>query len=223
MMRNRGAKTDLPGADPGAARSQDVPPTPPRGAENAPRSGLRPFLIAVAVGFVFGAADQYLGSRVTLGPWAATVSTTSAPWLALPFAFGCSQVRPRRATALGLVVTFAALAGYFALMWSPLEGVVLSQSLPHLPTLLRSQWANVVGGLLTGPLFGFLGQRWRVGRSWAGPALVAGSFCLEPLARWLAGRLSPPALVWQVEVAAGAALAVLFVVAGVTRDRGVAR
>ena len=179
----------------------------------------RPFIVAIAVGFLFGAADQYLGSRVALGLWAATVSTTSAPWLALPFAFGCSQVRPRRATALGLVVTSAALAGYFALMWSPLEGVVLSQSLGHLPTLLRSQWANVLGGLLTGPLFGFLGQRWRVERSWAGPALVAGSFCLEPLARWLAGRLSPPAFVWQAEVAAGALLALFFVVAGVTRNR----
>ena len=82
------------------------------------------------VGFAFGAADQYLGSRVSLGLWAATVSGASAPWLVVPFAFRCSQVRPYRAMALGLVVTLAALAGYFTLMWSPLEGVALSRSLP---------------------------------------------------------------------------------------------
>jgi hypothetical protein len=50
----------------------------PRQAENSPRSGLRPFF----------AGDQYLGSRVTLGPWAATASAASAPWLVLTFAFG---------------------------------------------------------------------------------------------------------------------------------------
>ena len=174
-------------------------------------------MVAIVFGFVFGAADQYLGSRITLGPWAATVSTASAPWLLLPFAFGCSQVRPRRAMLLGLVVTVAALAGYFTLMWSPLEGVPLSESLPGLPTLMRSQWANMLGGLVTGPLFGLVGQRWRTNRSWASAALVAGSLCLEPFARLAAGRLSPPAFVWEIEVATGAALALFFVVVGVTR------
>jgi hypothetical protein len=172
------------------------------------------------VGLVFGAADQYLGSRsATLGPWVVAVSLASAPWLILPFAFGCTQVRARRAMVLGLVVTMAGLAGYCTLMWSPLEGVALSQSLPELPTLLRSQWLNFCGGLVTGPLFGLLGQRWRTGRSWLSAALVVGALCLEPLARWLTGRLLPPASVWVVEVAAGTVLALFFVVAGVSHER----
>lgn len=197
----------------------------PREGDDIRRSGLGVFFVAVVCGFAFGAADQYLGSgimlgsRFLLGPWASTVSTMSAPWLVLPFAFGCSQVRPRRAMLLGLVVTLAALAGYFTLMWSPLEGVSLSQFLSEWPTLLRSQWANICGGLVTGPLFGLLGQRWRTNRSWTSAALVAGALCLEPFARWVAGRLSPPALVWEIEVATAAVLALYFVIAGVTRDR----
>ena len=183
----------------------------------------RVFVVAILAGFAFGAADQYLGSRVMfgshflLGPWASTVSTASAPWLVLPFVFGCSQTRSRRAMVVGLAATLAALSGYFALMWSPIEGVWLSQSLPHLPALLRSQWANIAGGLITGPLCGLLRQRWRARRSWASAALVAGSLCLEPPARWAAGQLPPPALVWEIEIATGAILALFFVVAGVAR------
>jgi hypothetical protein len=158
-----------------------------------------------------------------LGAWASTVGTASAPWLVLPFAFGCSQAHPRRAMALGLAATVAALSGYFVLMWSHLEEVWLSQSLPHLPTLLRSQWANIVGGLVAGPLFGLLGQRWRARRSWVSAALVAGALCLEPPARWVAGQLPPPALVWELEIATGVVLALFFVVAAVTRDGEIAR
>jgi Family of unknown function (DUF6518) len=181
------------------------------------------FVVAAVVGFAFGAADQYLGSRsATLGPWVIAVSLASAPWLILPFAFGCGQVRARRAMALGLVVTMAGLAGYCTLMWSPLEGVALSQSLPELPTLLRSQWLNFCGGLVTGPLFGLLGQRWHTDRSWLGAALVVGALCLEPLARWRAGQLPPPTFVWVIEVAAGVLLALFFVVASVSRQRGTA-
>jgi hypothetical protein len=196
-------------------------PTTIREAASSSRGRRRVFGVAVIAGFAFGAADQYLGSRVMLGVWAPTVSGMSAPWLLLPFLFGCSQVRPRRAMALGLVATLAALAGYFTLMWSPVEGVRLSYFLSHLPALLGSQWANIAGGLVTGPLFGLLGQRWRTRRSWLSAALIAGALCLEPPARWGAGRLSPPALVWGIEIAAGAALALFFVVAGVTRGDSV--
>ena len=75
---------------------------------------------------------------------------------------------------------------------------------------------------MTGPLFGLLGQRWHTRRSWAAAALVAGSLCLEPPARWVAGQLYPPAFVWAIEVATGVALAVFFVVYGATRDRKLA-
>ncbi|HUK77987.1 MAG TPA: hypothetical protein VL117_10365 [Thermoleophilia bacterium] len=181
--------------------------------------------LVVVVGFVFGAADQYLGSRMmlgdhfALGPWASTVSAMSAPWLLLPFLVGCTEARAGRAAALGLIATLAALIGYFALMWSPVEGVALSRSLPQLGVLLGSQRANIVGGLLTGPLFGYLGQRWRVGGSWAAAALLAGAFCLEPLARWRVGQLSPPLSVWGVETAAGALGALCLAGAALARRR----
>src|SRR6478735_8259834 len=87
------------------------------------------YLVAVAVGLVFGGGDQYLGSLtpyLTLGTWTLAVSGMSAPWLVLPFVFGWSQVRPGRAMLMGLTATQSALVGYFALTLSPLEGVPLS-------------------------------------------------------------------------------------------------
>jgi len=181
--------------------------------------------LVIVAGFAFGAVDQYLGSRVMLGDhfafglWASTVSAMSAPWLLLPFLVGCGEARGGRAAVLGLTVTMAALSGYFTLMWSPVEGVALLRSLPHLGILLASQRANIVGGLLTGPLFGYLGQRWRTGRSWAAAALLAGAFCLEPLARWLAGQLSPPLIVWAAEAAAGCLTMLCLAGVALTRRR----
>jgi hypothetical protein len=90
------------------------------------RPSPRPYLIAAAAGLVFGGADQYLGSRVTLGLWASSLSGMSAPWLLLPFLCGLAQAVPRRAALAGLTVTVAALVGYFALTLSPLEGVALA-------------------------------------------------------------------------------------------------
>jgi hypothetical protein len=178
------------------------------------------FLVGVVVGFAFGAVDQYLGAgKVSPGLWASTASQLSASWLVLPFVFGCGQVRPRWAATLGLVVTMAGLAGYFTMMWSPIEGVHWSQFAAQWPTLIASQRTNIVGGLFAGPLFGYLGQRWRTRRWWATAALVAGAFCLEPLVRWVAGELYPPAFVWETEVVAGAGLALFFALFRVSRDR----
>jgi hypothetical protein len=77
--------------------------------------------------------------------------------------------------------------------------------------------------LVTGPLFGLLGQRWRTRRSWVSAALVASALCLEPPARWLAGQLPSPALVWEIEIATGVVCALFFVVAAVTRGGEIAR
>jgi uncharacterized membrane protein (UPF0136 family) len=175
------------------------------------------FLLAAILGLAFGATDQYLGTMLWLGSWAPTAAQVSAPWLILPFVVGMTQQRPRRAVVLGLVVTASALFGYFAMTYSPMEihpwslerfttGMVAVTTTGYNP-------AYIVGGLVTGPLFGFFGHRWRVRRSWVSAVLVAGALCLEPLARWATGQLSSPAHVWGVEVALGAAVAALFALA----------
>jgi hypothetical protein len=173
------------------------------------------FVVAIAVGFVFGGADQYLGSIVSLGPWAASVSGMSAPWLVLPFVFGSSQDRAGRAALIGAAATASALIGYFVMTLSPIEGVSLSGI--NLIDFVRSQEANIVGGVVTGPLFGWLGWHWRSERSWLSAALVAGALCLEPVARLAVGRLEAPGLVWIAEVAVGISLAGYFVVSRMTR------
>ena len=141
------------------------------------------YLIAVLGGLLFGGADQYLGSIATLGPWAVAVSGMSAPWLALPFAFGLTRRDARHAAGIGLLVTGAALLGYFAMMLSPVEGVTFSHVSLRLE--LTSQMHVILPGLVTGPFFGLCGWVWRWRRAWGAAALVAGAFALEPLARWL--------------------------------------
>jgi hypothetical protein len=177
------------------------------------------YLLAAILGLAFGAGDQFLGSRtVTLGPWAATAAQMSAPWLVLPFVIGTTQERPRRAAVLGLVVTTSALLGYFAMTYSPVEihPWTFHRFTTGMVAVTTRGWYNpvyILGGLVTGPLFGLLGQRWRVRRSWVSATLVAGALCLEPLARWGAGQLMPPAPVWTIEVVSGSVVAALFALA----------
>ena len=182
------------------------------------------YLVAVVVGLAFGAADQQLGTfTAELGPWTSTAAQMSAPWLILPFLFGTTQEHARRAALLGLVVTTSALVGYFAMTYSPLEihpwsfdrftsGFVAVTTSGYNPMY-------ILGGLVTGPLFGLLGHGWRVRRSWVSAAIVAGALCLEPFARWASGQLMAPAVVWAVEVAAGVVVAAVFAHA-LTRARG---
>jgi hypothetical protein len=171
------------------------------------------YLVAVVVGLAFGGGDQYLGSLVAL-PWAWAVSGLSAPWLVLPFVFGCTQSHARRAALVGLVATASALVGYFAMTLSPVEGVHLGSNPRLVVGLLQSNVAVVLGGILTGPLYGLLGQGWHVRRAWLSAALVAGAVCLEPLAERAAGRPPGPSVVWAAEAAAGAAMAAFFAVTG---------
>ena len=172
-------------------------------------------LLVALLGLGFGAADQQLGSLTAeLGPWTSTAAQMSAPWIVLPFVVGMTQPRARRAMVLGLVVSVAALLGYFAMTYSPMEihpwsfdrfssGMVAVTTSGYNPLY-------IVGGLVTGPLFGLLGHRWRVRRWWVSATLVAGALCLEPVARGAVGQLMPPAHVWTAEVAAGAVVAAVF-------------
>jgi hypothetical protein len=173
------------------------------------------FVVASLVGFVFGAGDQYLGSLkplVALGPWTVSVSQMSALWLLLPFAFGCTQDRPRRAILVGLVATSAALAGYLVMTVSPMGSVPLRE-FPHAAVAFAgSNLLWIVGGAVTGPLFGLLGQQWRIGRWWVGAAVVGGAFLLEPVARFFRGQLIGPSWVWMAESVLGVCLLTGFIV-----------
>ena len=179
------------------------------------------YVLAIAGGLAFGAADQYLGSRSALGAWVAAVSGMSAPWLVLPFVAGMTQERRHRAIALGLVVTIAALAGYFAMTYSPLENVPIARFAPGVGRLVISGYNPlwILGGLVSGPLYGYLGHRWRVARSWIGSAVVTAALCLEAPARRLVGMPTGPGLVWGVEVAVGVAAAGAFGLAIVVSRR----
>jgi hypothetical protein len=182
------------------------------------------FVLAISVGLLFGAADQYLGSMSWIGSWGATAAQVSSPWLILPFVIGTTQLRPRRAAVLGLVVTLSALLGYFAMTYSPMEIHPWSfyRFTTGMVAVTTRGWYNpvyILGGLVMGPVFGLLGQRWRVRRWWVSAVVVAGALCVEPAARLATGQLMPPASVWTVEVTAGAIVSALFVYAVIASRR----
>jgi len=176
-------------------------------------------VLLLVLSALFGAVDQYLGSLpgahlwAAQMPWLTDVSLLSAPWVLLPFLAGATQREPRRATLLGLACTMTALAGSAAMTLSPVEHAELTTT--SVAGFIRSSDGVIVGGLVTGPLFGWLGYRWHVERAWLGPLLVAGAFCLEPLARVTAGhgREIGARAVWMFEVAAGLAVAAYVAVA----------
>ncbi|MEP7059234.1 MAG: hypothetical protein ABI828_00765 [Actinomycetota bacterium] len=180
------------------------------------------YLLAGLLGLAFGAGDQYLGSMSWLGPWTSTVAQVSAPWLIIAFVAGTTQPRARRAMLVGVVATAAALIGYFAMTYSPMEvpewtfgrftsGVVAIATTGYNP-------AYILGGVTMAPLFGLLGQQWRVRRWWVSVPAVAGVLCLEPIARWATGQIPYTApSVWAFEVAVGAVVAAVFTLAILAR------
>ena len=168
------------------------------------------YLIAPAAGFAFGVADQYLGSRSALGAWAAVVSLVSAPWLLIGFVGGLTQSVARRAMIVAVLVTVPALLGYFTMTCSPMEGVALARFPQCFSTISRTGYNPlwILGAVFLAPLYGLLGHRWRVARSWTSAVVVAGTLCLEPLAHlsfdpWM---ISAAPVVWWAEVTSGLVL-----------------
>ena len=170
---------------------------------------MRVAVVALVLAALFGAGDQYLGS-LSWHPWAADISQLSAPWLVLAFLAGCTQRDPRRAALLGLACTATALLGYGLMTLSPVENAHLT--LQTATAFVRSNIPTIVGGLFTGPLFGWFGQRWRTDRAWIGALVAAAAVCLEPFARIAAGNAIRFLAVSLAEVATGVAMAVYVVV-----------
>jgi hypothetical protein len=167
-------------------------------------------VLALVLSAAFGAGDQYLGSLTGSGHawafgWSSDVSLLSAPWLVLAFVAGATQRDPRRAAWLGLACTYAALLGYAVMTLSPVEGAHVSAA--SLRGFVVSERLVLIGGIVTGPLFGWFGQQWRTRRAIAGALITAATLCLEPLARKVTIDPITHRDVWISEVAAGLVLA----------------
>jgi hypothetical protein len=171
------------------------------------RVHVRTSVIALVLATAFGAGVEYLGS---LGhhPWGA-VRSLSAPWLLLAFVAGATQRGPKRGAILGLACTYAALAGY---------GLMLLQNggAHHLTpgealAYLGHEDKVFVASLVTAPLFGWFGSRWRNGAAITGALVTAAAFCLEPLARAVAAEPIRFLDVALAEVAVGVALAAVLI------------
>lgn len=175
---------------------QDLAPGVP-----ARTGGVAPVVIALTAAVAFGAADQYLPVAIPVSPhpgaylFAAEVSKMSAPWLLVPFLAGAWQGTQRRAALVGLAATWLAVLAYVLMIVSPIEGVHLTPR--TFAFSLASQWPWFAGGLVTGPLYGWLGHRWRARRSVAAALLAALPVLLEPAARWLASRAGPSGTGWS--------------------------
>jgi hypothetical protein len=166
--------------------------------------------LALLLSAAFGAGDQYLGSLTGSGHlwaqgWSTDLSLLSAPWLVLSFVAGATQRNPRRAALLGLACTYAALVGYGLMTISPLENAHITVATVR--GFLYSERAVFIGGIVTGPLFGWFGQQWRTRRAIAGALVTAGALCLEPLARRVSINPIRDRSIWVAEVAVGLALA----------------
>jgi hypothetical protein len=147
---------------------------------------------------------------VEFGRWPSTAAQVSATWLIVAFLAGWTQREARPAAAIGLVTTQVALAAYCLMTVSPFEGVALASAPAAAVAMAHANMVYVVAGLFTGPAYGWLGCRWRTARSAMSAALVIGALCLEPVVRAAVGENYHPAVVWQVEAAAGLAVALAF-------------
>lgn len=167
---------------------------------------MRRSLLTVVLAAGFGAADQFLGARAfVVGAWATDASLLSAPWLLVAFLAGSSQRTARRAMTLGFVCTIAALVGYWTMTLSPAEGAVVS--LRGIRGLLLGQATYALGAILTGPLFGWLGYRWRRRRDWISALVASLAVLCEPFAHAAAGATAGFTGVWVAETAVGLAMA----------------
>ena len=167
-------------------------------------------VLTLVLSAAFGAGDQYLGSLTGSGHawafgWSSDVSLLSAPWVVLAFVAGATQRDARRAALLGLACTYAALVGYAVMTLSPVEHAHLTVA--SLRGFVVSERLVLIGGIFTGPLFGWFGQQWRTCRAITGALVTAACLCLEPLARRVTIDPITHRDVWVAEVAIGLALA----------------
>jgi hypothetical protein len=139
------------------------------------------------------------------------IGNLSAPWVVVPFLAGAAARGAWRGALLGVVVTLAALLGFYVA-----EAAVLDLG-PHpwyVDLRLTLHW-NVyeTWGIVSGLVYGALGAVWARRRSVAALACVGLAFAAEPLVVlfldrrgiWTGGELFRYAWLWGGEVALGLA------------------
>ena len=171
-------------------------------------------LVAAAA---FGAVEQRAGAGAGYPAFVTALGGMSAPWLVLPFLAGASRASRRSALVLGFAVVLVAVVGFLdasvglVQTFTSAPSAVLWAMLGQLPWLL--------GAMVSGPVYGLLGYRWRVTRSWWLALAATAPVMLEPALRW---RLSswgmliwaPYAPVAWAEALAGLALTVAAITVG---------
>ncbi|MGA9858740.1 MAG: hypothetical protein WBQ18_12825 [Solirubrobacteraceae bacterium] len=165
------------------------------------------------VSAAFGAVDSYLGS-LSWSQAAVAASGLAAPWLVLAFAIGAVQRSGRMAALVALLCVVVALFGFIAMTWSPIEGA--SPRISQMPSIVFSQIRWFVLGVLTAPVMGWLGFRWRETRSLWPSLIIATALVVERPIRAAAGdsALGMPvrsALAQWLEVSTGLVIAGLAV------------
>jgi Family of unknown function (DUF6518) len=134
----------------------------------------------LVVAAVFGAVEQWAGAGHPA--FVTALGGMSAPWLFLPFLVGASRASRGSALVLGFAVVLVAVAGFLAASAGLVQtftsgpSAVLGAMLGQLPWLL--------GAVVSGPVYGLLGYRWRVPGSWRLALAVTAPVMLEPALRW---------------------------------------
>jgi hypothetical protein len=128
-----------------------------------------PIVGTLAGGLCFGVADRWLAH----GPaWTLDVSNVAALWLAIAFVAGLSCSSPALGSISGFVAVQSALVGYYGWMF------VFEHVTPASYLLVRAApWA--IATLVVGPLFGWLGCRWKVERSNVAVLALAAAFVID--------------------------------------------
>ncbi|MDX6198357.1 MAG: hypothetical protein QOJ79_1508 [Actinomycetota bacterium] len=126
-----------------------------------------------------GAADQYVGSLTRFWALAWEVPALSAPWLLMPFVVGARQSKALYAGLFGALATLAALIGYGLMTVSPIENAPFT--VESFAAFVQSNRIWFVAGTVSGPLFGWLGYRWRCDRDRLAACIAAGAVLLEPV------------------------------------------
>jgi DNA-binding beta-propeller fold protein YncE len=134
-------------------------------------------LVAAAA---FGVVEQWAGAaRPGL---VAALGGVSAPWLALPFLAGALPRSRRGALVLGLAAVLVAIAAFVTARWGFVQTFGSGPATFLWTVLDQFEW--LFGAVVSGPVYGWLGRRWRATRSWLAALAVTVPVMIEPALRW---------------------------------------